>query len=121
MPNTRPSTEPARLGLGLVLSVLIVAAPALADQDARYAAVDALGEINGVALNCRYVDQVRRMKSAVVDNVPKERSFGLAFDEATNRAFLAFIREARECPGPAEMERRVDQGIDQLRSTFANP
>lgn len=120
MPNIRPIARRARLCLALSL-LSAAAVPALADQDARYAAVEALGEINGVALNCRYVDQVRRMKSAVVDNVPKERSFGLAFDEATNRAFLAFIREARECPGPAEMERRVDQGIDQLRSTFANP
>jgi hypothetical protein len=101
--------------------LLVAAAPTLADQDARYAAVSALGELNGVALNCRYVDQVRRMKAAVVDNVPKERSFGLAFDEATNRAFLAFIRAARECPGPAEMERQVDQGIQNLHSTFANP
>ena len=120
MRNVRPSAR--RACLCLALSVLLAAATsALAEQDARYAAVSALGEVNGVALNCRYVDQVRRMKSAVVDNVPKERSFGLAFDEATNRAFLAFIREARECPGPTEMERQVDQGIDKLRSTFANP
>lgn len=120
MRNIRPTARRGCLGLAMPL-LLAAAMPAPADQDARYAAVSALGEINGVALNCRYVEQVRRMKSAVVDNVPKERSFGLAFDEATNRAFLAFIRAARECPGPAEMERRVDQGIDTLRSTFANP
>ena len=92
-----------------------------AADDPRYAAVKGLGELNGVALQCRYIDQVRRMKSAVVANAPKERSFGLAFDEATNEAFLAFIRDGESCPAQATLERQVGHQIDTMRAAFAKP
>ncbi len=109
------------LTLCLCLSILAaIAAPTLA-ADPRYQAVDALGELNGLALQCKYIDQVRRMKAAVVDNAPKERSFGLAFDQATNRAFLEFNRAGGSCPGPDLMARRVDAAIETVRSVFAAP
>jgi hypothetical protein len=88
--------------------------------DARYAAVSALGSLNGVALQCRYIDQVRRMKTAIVTNVPKERSFGLAFDEATNDAFLAFIRNGDTCPPHEALQRRVGHAIDDLVEAVSN-
>jgi hypothetical protein len=102
------------IGLSLAWSLSVVA-----DDDARYAAVRSLGELNGVALQCKYLDQVRRMKAAVVDSAPKERSFGLAFDQATNDAFLAFIKNRDDCPGAEALERRVGHQIDALRQAFA--
>lgn len=92
-----------------------------AEPDPRYDTVKALGSLNGVALNCKYLDQVRRMKSAVVESAPKERSFGLAFDEATNSAFLSMIDERRPCPSPAGFERTVDDGIEAMRKAFTSP
>ena len=88
--------------------------------DARYAAVSALGALNGVALQCRYLDQVRRMKAAVVTHVPKELSFGLAFDEATNEAFMAFIRNGDACPPHEALERRVGHAVDDLVEAVSN-
>lgn len=108
----------------LLLGVLpLLAAVARGDGDmvTRYAAIDALGRLNGVALQCRYIDQVRRMKAAVIEAAPKERSFGLAFDQATNRAFLAFIKQDRRCPGQAGFEQRVAERIEDLRRVFAAP
>lgn len=110
-----------RLTLCLGLSIMVAITAPVAAEDARYQAIDALGELNGLALQCKYVDQVRRMKAAVVDNAPKERSFGLAFDQATNRAFLEFNRAGGSCPGPDPMARRVDAAIEHLRSVFAAP
>jgi len=102
--------------------MLALAAPVTAaDEDPRYAAVQALGALNGVALQCKYIDQVRRMKAAVVANAPKERSFGQAFDQATNDAFLAFIKDQAACPSHDSLERRVGHQIDALQAAFAAP
>lgn len=89
-----------------------------ADTDARYDAVKALGRLNGIALQCRYIDQVSRMKQAVVATVPKERSFGLAFDQAANDSFLAFIQQQSLCPGPAGFDKDVSQQIELLQQIF---
>ncbi len=104
--------------LMICLSMAISLA-ASADEDARYQAVTGLGELNGIALQCKYLDQVRRMKAAVVATAPKERSFGLAFDQATNDGFLAFIRNAQVCPTHEVLEHRVGQGIEQMTKAFA--
>lgn len=101
-----------------VLASLIATSPVVADADARYDAVKALGRLNGIALRCKYIDQVSRMKQAVVETVPKERSFGLAFDQAANDSFLAFIQEQSPCPGPAGFDIDVTQKIELLQQTF---
>ena len=101
--------------LGLLLAF---PAPAADEPDPRYAAVSGLGSLNGVALQCKYLDQVRRMKAAVVAHAPKERSFGLAFDQATNDAFLAFIRDDDACPPHDGLARQVGDAIDRMQEAF---
>ena len=109
-----------RVAMGLLLGCMGVplASAVATDADPRYAAIDALGDLNGVALQCKYLDEMRRMKAAVVANAPKERSYGLAFDQATNRAFLRFIEQRDSCPHPEDFTRRVDQRIDAMRAAF---
>jgi len=107
-----------RLMVSALVSFLSVNTVFAADVEAQYAAVRALGTLNGVALQCRSVGEVRRMKAAVVDSAPKERSFGLAFEESTNEAFLAFIRRADTCPGPAALSAQVDAAIQEMRRAF---
>lgn len=104
-----------------MLVSLFAASPVTADTTARYDAVKALGRLNGIALQCKYIDQVTRMKQAVVETVPKERSFGLAFDQAANDGFLAFIQERSSCPGPAGFEKDVTQQIEVLQQLFKTP
>ena len=108
------------LFLMLICVFLLAHAPAWsANQDRVYEAVDALGELNGIALQCRYIDQVRRMKAAVVAHVPKERLYGQAFDEATNRSFLRFIEEEGVCPSKPTFEREVGHRIDVLQNSVS--
>jgi hypothetical protein len=109
------------LAAGFLALVLSVSAIAAGEEDPRYAAVKGLGQLNGVALQCKYIDQVRRMKAAVVASAPKDRSFGLAFDTATNEAFLAFIQDDAACPAHAELERRIGHQIDAMRAAFSVP
>lgn len=106
----------ARTG-ALALAIVIAAAPASADP--RYEAVEALGALNGVALHCKYLDQVSRMKEAVIDNAPKERSFGLAFDDATNKAFLSMIEQVMACPSKSRFTADVEAAIRDLEQAFA--
>ena len=61
------------------------------------------------------------MKAAVVASAPKERSYGLAFDQATNDAFLAFIRDDATCLSHAELARRVGHEVDAMKAAFAAP
>lgn len=102
----------------LILVSLLIISPVAADEESRYDAVKALGRLNGIALQCKYIGQVSRMKQAVVETVPKERSFGLAFDQAANDSFLAFIQEQSPCPGPAGFENDVSQQIELLQQRF---
>lgn len=105
-----------------LLLIALLAGPAgAADPIAQYDAVKALGTLNGLALHCKYLDQVRRMKAAVVDNAPKERSFGLAFDESTDAAFRTAIDQRQACPGPAGFSAEVGGAIEALRQAFTQP
>lgn len=83
-----------------------------------YEALKALGQLNGIALHCNYLGEVQRMKAAVVASAPKERSYGLAFDQATNDGFLAFIRQGSSCPGQMDFSGRVDAAINELEKSF---
>lgn len=103
----------------VTLVTLLTTTAALADTQARYDAVKSLGSLNGVALQCKYLDQVTRMKQAIVESVPKERSYGLAFEQATNDSFLAFIRQQGACPGPAGFEQAVAERIQQMQQLFS--
>jgi hypothetical protein len=89
------------------------------DLDAQRRAVSELGLLNGQALACRYLDEVRRMKEAVVAHAPQERVFGADFDKATNDGFLRFRREGGTCPAPAVFAGRVDARIEALAASFA--
>ena len=107
--------------LMVLLAAMSVQSAHADSMAAQVDAVRALGELNGVALQCKYIDQVRRMKAAVVANAPKERVFGLAFDEATNEAFLAFSRKGGPCPGHGGFEAQVGERIEVVQKAFASP
>lgn len=105
----------------LLLPLALIAPVCGADSIAQYDAVRAVGTLNGIALYCKSLDQVRRMKEAVVANAPKERSFGLAFDESTDEAFRTAIGKREPCPGPAGFADQVGVAIETLRQAFGRP
>lgn len=111
---TSPMYRPALCAL----VIFAVFQPLEAADDAGYGAVKALGTLNGVALHCRYFDQVSRMKAAVVETVPKERSYGLAFDSSTNESFLALMNRKGACPGTTVFSGQVDAAIAELTHAF---
>lgn len=106
----------------LLLSLPLMVSPLYgADSIHQYDAVRGLGAVNGLALYCKSFDQVRRMKEAVVANAPKERSFGLAFDESTDEAFRSAIAKQLPCPGAAGFADQVGAAVEALRQAFGRP
>ncbi len=82
--------------------------------DVRQQTVQRMGELNGVALACRYFDQTRRIKRILIDHLPKERVLGQLFDDVTNASFLKFINGGEPCPSPATFSGQVDQAEKEL-------
>ena len=91
---------------------------AAADDSAGLEAITALGNLNGIALGCKYIGQVRRMKETVIANAPKERRYGIAFDDSTNDAFVTFIGSGKRCPGEASFASQVDAAIQTVEQAF---
>ncbi len=100
------------------LAVCLAMPLAVSFAESGHDAVKQLGALNGIALACRYVDEVSRMKAAVVANAPKERSYGLAFDESTNTGFMSFIDQKAPCPAKSGFSQQVDAGVQHLESAF---
>ncbi len=101
-----------------VLFTLLIGSPVLALNDTQFDAVKGLGKLNGIALNCQYLDETRRMKRAVVETVPKLRVIGEAFDQSTNQAFLQMIHDRTPCPSERTLSEQVDNGIITLQQQF---
>lgn len=106
------------------LLALLAAMPAasLADtlDKAGLAAVEELGRLNGIALNCRYFDQVKRIKQMLIDNLPKRRELGQVFEEKTDASFKEFIQSGAACPSPAAFAGDVGKAGDELARVFAS-
>lgn len=103
----------------IVLLLLLLAAVPAAAATPQEQAVKALGMLNGTALHCHYMDEMRRIKGAVVAHAPRTRPMGAIFEEATNESFLAFAREERACPPQKSFTREVDAAVKALQDASA--
>ncbi len=98
---------------------LLPTASVLAETDAQFAAIAHLGDLNGVALHCRFLDQTERMKAGLVEILPKKRQLGEYFDVHTNMAFMDFIGKHASCPDRGDFSRRVGEALQVLRVEFS--
>ena len=89
-----------------------------AASDAQLQAIAEMGRLNGIALQCRYLPQVQRIKRELVLNLPKQRALGDWFEQKTNEAFLGFIKQDKSCPAQAEFNQTVQQAIIKLEAAF---
>ncbi|BAO45642.1 hypothetical protein [Thiolapillus brandeum] len=103
--------------LPLLLSLPLVSSAEPIENEG-YQAVEELGRLNGVALNCRFFDQAQRIKRIMIDNLPKQRELGQIFEDETNASFLRFTKAAKPCPSPAEFAEHVGEAEDALKQAF---
>ncbi len=106
----------------LLLFLMIAVLPAWAQPTTETPQGEAelrrLGSINGVALHCGYVGQVRRIKSAIIETVPKQRHYGALFEQATHEGFLEFVEARRPCPTEVTVAADVDAAVERLLQAF---
>lgn len=102
----------------LLLLAALQTTTSYAISDTQFETVRALGKLNGIALNCSYLDETRRMKRTLVSTVPKLRVIGQAFDESTNKSFLEMINGKLPCPTERALSQEVDQAIGHLEQSY---
>lgn len=101
----------AMLGIGFAVGTAVAG-------EAGLEAVRGLGAVNGYALHCKDLDLVRRIKSGMIETVPKLDEIGRAFENATSDAYVE--ASARAAPCPDGLEGRVHEALDRLRKAFGN-
>ena len=108
-----------RLALTTILLGTALAGPAGAATDAQEQAIRDLGAVNGVALNCGYFEQVKHMKHSMITAVPKMRTLGMVYEDATDESFKDFVKQDKTCPTKHELSKRVDKAVARVREVFA--
>jgi len=109
------------LTLPITLALIFSTHQAAAATDEQLNSIKRLGELNGVALHCKYLGEMRRMKQALVVALPKRRQLGQTFDDETNTSFLSFIQTKSVCPGGQQFTRDVDAAVATLNLAFPKP
>lgn len=86
--------------------------------DEQQQTIRTLGQLNGIALNCKYLQHTQQMKQALVSNLPKDRALGELFDNTTNESFLSFIQQGNTCPDESHFSKRVNAAISALIQAY---
>ncbi len=92
-----------------------------AATEAQLNSIKRVGQLNGVALQCKYLNDARRMKLSLVAVLPKRRQLGQVFDDATNESFLSFIQNRSVCPEADQFTLQVDAAVADLNQVFVKP
>jgi protein SCO1/2 len=87
-----------------------------AADEAALRVVAELAQANGQALACRDTAAAQRAKAAMIELAPKTPRFATAFEDGTQRAFLAQTREPQPCPEAAAARVRVETLVLRLRA-----
>ena len=104
--------------IGLLAAALGYQSSVIASNDSKLDAIADIGELNGIALQCRYVEQMQRIKRALVVNLPKKRELGSWFEEKTNNSFMDFMAKGSSCPEQAIFETQVGIAIERIEMEF---
>ena len=108
----------------LILLLALAVAPGAvtvakgADAEAGLVAIRSLGALNGQALACTEVQVAARAKSLMLAHAPKTQRFGVAYEEATQAAYLAQTRSSEACPDAIRLTDRLNQLALQLAETL---
>ena len=102
-----------------LLAMILFASPLYATTDAQRKAIESIGELNGVALQCSYIDKVKLIKLALVKNLPKQRILGQWFEDATNQSFMKFMESSQQCPRIDQFSNDVDAAISLIEVEFS--
>jgi len=98
--------------------LLLVVCAGNAVADSGLDAVKALGHLNGEALACKQMALVDRIRTRIVNEAPKTREVGEAFEAATTERFLAMGADLAICTDARTLAERIDQATENMRAAF---
>lgn len=101
-----------------LLCALLWQSSARAATQSELDAISTMGELNGIALQCRYIEQMRRIKLSLVMHLPKQRELGDWFEHTTNNSFMDFMRKDAQCPTLQQFDEQLDAAIKEIAVTF---
>ncbi|MBF0218224.1 MAG: hypothetical protein HQL49_01655 [Gammaproteobacteria bacterium] len=104
---------------GIVLSQALFGETALTGASEQNSAVARLGELNGVALQCKYFKKTREIKEMLILHLPKQRAYGVIFDDESNRSFIDFMQNRRSCPESDLFSQSLETAYAALAKAFS--
>jgi hypothetical protein len=114
---SQPEGNNMKLATALfALAISSLTLPAFA-ADAGSAAINTIGQINGVALACQQPAIVSRARNTIQTTAPKTRANGELFETATNAAYLEQGKGAA-CPDAASLSNRLNAAEKDLQAAF---
>ncbi len=96
------------------LAIILLSMTVHAASQSQLEAVSEMGKLNGIALQCHYLEQVSHIKMTLINNLPKQRGLGEHFEKSTSQSFLALIENDSRCPGPAQFDEQIKKAISNL-------
>ncbi|WP_456379310.1 hypothetical protein [Thiolapillus sp.] len=92
---------------------------AQATTDAQTQSLEQMGKLNGIALGCRYFDQVKTIKKALVQALPKRRELGRIFETVTDQTYREFVASKTACPSAEAFAADLETAIQNLNQNFS--
>ncbi len=103
--------------LGCILYLLPISMLQAAEQS-QLQAISRVGELNGLALQCGFFEQVEKIKVVLIRVLPKRREFGEWFEYTTHKAYMEFIKNTAACPGNSDFEQELELAFWRLEQVF---
>lgn len=97
---------------------LVLMSGAHAQTEPALQAIHELGAINGQALACEELQTAQRAKRLMLAHAPKTQRFGAAFEESTQKSFLAQTRGKAACPDAAALSAQLDALAPKLQAAL---
>lgn len=93
---------------------------AQAATEGQTQSLEKMGKLNGIALGCRYFDQVKTIKKALVQALPKRRELGRIFEAVTDQTYREFIASKTACPSAEAFAADLEAAIQNLNQSFSS-
>jgi hypothetical protein len=97
---------------------LALSSAAQAQSEPALQAIHELGAINGQALACDELSTAQRAKRLMLAHAPKTQRFGAAFEESTQKSFLAQTSGKAACPDAAALSAQLDALAPKLQAAL---
>ncbi len=107
-----------KLTIIALLSGLFWQSTSLAINNEQLSTIAEMGRLNGIALNCQYVQEIRQIKQILIANLPTKKALGVWFQQKTNDAYIAFMNSHKTCPGLIHFDKQLEQAKRKLQAAY---